>query len=79
MTLYGTPAQVVQTLVGVQSISSPSKVRVKAFDPDNSFIVQKLEGHLAPNEGVQMPPGRVIGADQVQLLREWIAGGAPAQ
>jgi hypothetical protein len=79
MMLYGTPEQLVQSLVGVQSISSPSKVRVKAFDPDHSFIVQKLEGHLGAAEGEAMPPGRRVDADQVQLLREWISQGAPAQ
>jgi hypothetical protein len=79
LSLYGSPAQFVQSVLDVPAISSPGKVRVKRFDPDHSFIVQKLEGHLDATEGSQMPPGRQIGADQVQLLRDWIAEGALAQ
>jgi hypothetical protein len=77
--LYGSSDQVVQSLVNVMSISSPTKVRVKPFDPDNSFIVQKLEGHLGPNEGSRMPLGRnPIPQTSIDVLRAWITQGAHA-
>jgi len=34
-------------LVGVPSTEVPSLLRVKPGDPDNSYIIQKLEGHAA--------------------------------
>jgi hypothetical protein len=40
-------------LVGVPSTEVPSLLRVKPGDPDNSYIIQKLEGHAAV--GAQMP------------------------
>jgi hypothetical protein len=41
-------------LVGVPSTEQPNVLRVKAGDPDNSYIVQKLEG--APSiSGARMP------------------------
>src|SRR6202040_1214173 len=42
-------------LVGVPSTEVPSLMRVQPGDPDNSYIIQKLEGHAAV--GVQMPFG----------------------
>src|SRR5258707_5199478 len=42
-------------LVGVPSTEVPSLVRVKPGDPDNSYIIQKLENHAAV--GAQMPDG----------------------
>jgi hypothetical protein len=71
---------VVGTLVDVPAISSPEKVRVKAGDPDNSFLVQKLEGHLSPSEGQRMPLlGGPIPQSAIDVLRTWIAQGAHAE
>src|ERR1700720_1363960 len=42
-------------LVAVPSTEVPSLLRVKPGDPDNSYIIQKLEGHQAV--GAQMPFG----------------------
>jgi len=43
-------------LVGVPSTEVPSLLRVKPGDPDNSYIIQKLENHAAV--GTSTPPGR---------------------
>jgi hypothetical protein len=80
LNLLGTPSDVVQSLVDVPAIDSPAKVRVKAGDPDQSFIVQKLEGHLGPTEGARMPSGRSpLPQSAIDLLRTWIAQGAQAE
>jgi hypothetical protein len=48
--------------------------RVKAMDPDNSLLVQKLENKQTC--GAQMPPGGMIKPDQLKLVRDWIMAGA---
>jgi hypothetical protein len=66
-------------LVGVPSTEVPSLMRVKPGDPDNSYIIQKLEGHAAV--GVQMPKGEApLSTATIAFVREWITNGAqPAQ
>jgi hypothetical protein len=49
--------------------------RVKPGDPDNSYIVQKVEGTAAV--GGRMPLNREpLTAEQIGLLRQWISEGA---
>ena len=62
-------------LVGTASIQVPALDRVTAGDPDNSYLVQKLEGTAAV--GGQMPPGGTP-LDQALIddIRQWIADGA---
>jgi hypothetical protein len=67
-------------LVGVPSTEVPSLLRVKPGDPDNSYIIQKLEGHAAV--GVQMPFGcpttqPCLTTSTIALIRQWITNGAP--
>jgi hypothetical protein len=62
--------------VNVASHEKPSAIRVVPGDPDNSYIIQKLEG-TAGIEGVRMPAGGpYLTADQISLIRQWIAAGA---
>jgi hypothetical protein len=63
-------------LVGAPSAEVPSVQRVKSGDPDASYLVQKLEGHAA--EGVRMPAsGPPLSRENIELIRQWIAAGAP--
>jgi hypothetical protein len=63
-------------LVGVASTEVPAILRVKPGDPDNSYIIQKLEGHASV--GARMPfGGPYLTADTVAFIRQWIANGAP--
>ena len=67
-------------LVGVPSTEVPSLLRVKPGDPDNSYIIQKLEGHAAV--GAQMPFGcpttqACLTASTIAFIRQWITDGAP--
>jgi methionine-rich copper-binding protein CopC len=68
-------------LVGVPSTEVPSVLRVKPGDPDNSYIIQKLEGHAAV--GKQMPFGcptsqPCLPTTTIAFVRQWITNGAPA-
>jgi hypothetical protein len=68
-------------LVGVPSTEVPTLLRVKPGDPDNSYIIQKLEGHAAV--GAQMPFGcpttqPCLTTDTIAFIRQWITNGAPA-
>lgn len=68
-------------LVGVPSTEVPSVLRVKPGDPDNSYIIQKLEGHAAV--GAQMPFGcptsqPCLPTTTIAFVRQWITNGAPA-
>ena len=68
-------------LVGVPSTEVPSLLRVNPGDPDDSYIIQKLEGHAAV--GGQMPLGcptsqPCLTADTIAFIRQWITNGAPA-
>jgi hypothetical protein len=63
-------------LVGVPSTEVPSLDRVKPGDPDDSYIVLKLEG--APGiVGVQMPfGGPYLPQSTIDVIRQWITDGA---
>ena len=62
-------------LVNVASLQVGSLMRVTPGDPDNSYLVQKLEG--TATVGVQMPQGGPF-LDQatIDMVRQWITDGA---
>jgi hypothetical protein len=63
-------------IVGVPSTEVPSLDRVKPGDPNNSYIIQKLEGHQAV--GAQMPlGGPYLLPSQIAFIAQWITNGAP--
>jgi hypothetical protein len=67
-----------QDIVGRQSTGKPGATIVIPGDPDNSYIVKKLEG--APDiVGVRMPRGNgpFLTPGQMLVLRRWIEIGAP--
>ena len=64
-------------LVGRASLEKPSLLRVAPGDPDNSYLVHKLEG--GPNiVGERMPRGGgpFLTSGQMLVIRRWIAQGA---
>jgi methionine-rich copper-binding protein CopC len=64
-------------LVGVPSNEQPSLLRVKAGDPDNSYMVHKIEG-LAGITGGQMPLGETpLPQATINAIRQWVTNGAP--
>ena len=61
-------------LVGVASSQNPGILRVAANDPDNSYLIQKLEGAA----GARMPLGAApLDPEVIAAIRLWIANGAP--
>lgn len=62
-------------LVGIPSTEVSSVLRVKPGDPDNSYLVQKLEGHAAV--GARMPfGGPYLDQATIDVVRQWIRDGA---
>jgi methionine-rich copper-binding protein CopC len=64
-------------LVGIASNEVPALSRVKAGDPDNSYIVRKLQG--GPGiVGSQMPLNQPpLPQATIDVIRTWISNGAP--
>jgi hypothetical protein len=64
------------SLVGVPSEEKPSVMRVKAGDPTNSYIIQKLTG-AAGIVGNQMPLNQSpLPPAQIAAIQQWITNGA---
>lgn len=68
-------------LVNVSSEQVPDLLRVDPENPDDSYLVIKLEGGERIAEGTaRMPRGRdPLSDDQIQMIRDWIAAGAPRE
>lgn len=66
-------------LVNVPSTEVPSILRVDPGNPNNSYIIQKLEGHAAV--GGQMPLGQpALPSTTIDFIAQWITdGAAPGQ
>lgn len=64
-------------LVGVPSVAKPGAIRVIPGDPDNSYLVHKLEGR-SDIVGLRMPRtmGPFLTAGQMLVIRRWIELGA---
>lgn len=61
-------------LVGVASSEQTGLLRIKPGDPDNSYLVQKLEGRAAV--GARMPLGQpALPASTILVIRAWIISG----
>ena len=65
------------SLVGVSSEQQPAVQRVAAGNPDNSYVVRKLEG-AAGISGARMPfGGPFLDPATIDEVKSWIAAGAP--
>lgn len=71
------PGDAFGQIVGVPSVERPGLLRVDPGDPDDSYLVMKIEGR-AGIAGARMPLGRpALTADEIQSIRAWITDGAP--
>lgn len=62
-------------LVGVASSQDAAILRVAAGNPDNSYLIQKLEGTAA--SGQQMPAGGTpLPQTDIDVVRQWVTDGA---
>lgn len=65
------------SLVNVLSLEDPTKFRVEPFNPDNSYIICKLEA-CPTIVGQQMPlVGGPLPQTTIDVIRDWISLGAP--
>lgn len=66
-----------QALVGQSSAAKPGAVRVIPGNPDNSYLIHKLEG-TADIVGQRMPRtgGPYLTPGQINIIRRWIQLGA---
>jgi len=63
-------------LVGVPSAEDPSVLRVMPGEPDNSYLIRKLEGSSGI-VGVRMPfDGPYLPQSTIDVIRQWITNGA---
>jgi len=72
------PDAAYENLVGVKSPTT-GLVRVEPGKPDASYLIMKLEGtYLSKGgSGARMPFGaEPLSADNIKLIRDWIAAGA---
>ena len=64
-------------LVGAASSGKPGAIRVIPGDPENSYLIHKLEGRPGI-VGTPMPRGNaLLSAGQILVIRRWIERGAP--
>ena len=61
-------------LVGVASTQNAGVQRVNPGNPNNSYLVQKLEG--TATTGGRMPPSGALPAADITTIRQWITDGA---
>jgi hypothetical protein len=76
------PESAYASLVGVLADNPVARaagtLRVVPGDPERSFLVAKLRGTLVDGEGTRMPQvGPPLPAAKIDLVRRWIAAGAP--
>ena len=63
-------------LVGVRATEYAVLFRVAAGDPDNSYLIHKLEG--TQEVGSRMPlNGPYLDTETIGVIRQWITDGAP--
>lgn len=63
-------------IVGVASVDRPALQRIEPGNPDNSYLIRKLEG--GPDiSGSQMPLGQpALSQTLIDDIREWVTNGA---
>jgi hypothetical protein len=67
------------SIVNVPVLELSGYLRVKPGDPDNSYLVLKLEGQFSIIVGDRMPAdgSPYLNSNEISVIREWIANGAP--
>ena len=71
-----TPAHIYTSIAGVASVEQPTLMRVKPGDPNNSYVVLKLEG-AAGISGARMPfGGPYLDQATIDQVRAWVTAGA---
>jgi hypothetical protein len=64
------------SIVNVPSRQKPGLMRVTPGDPDNSYLIHKLEGRDGIDGGRMPLRGPYLSAGQIAIIRRWIELGA---
>ena len=64
-------------LVNVPSVEVPALLRVEPGNPDDSYLIQKIEGTAAVGERMPLG-GAALPAATIAAIRQWITDGATA-
>ncbi len=64
-------------LVNVASAEVPALMRVNPGNPDQSYLVQKIQGNAAVGSRMPANGPPFLSQAQIDLVRGWIAAGAP--
>ena len=65
-------------LVGVASSQKAGATRVVAGDPENSYLIHKLEGRAGYHRSAHAPQtgGPFLTDGQIRIIKRWIEEGA---
>ncbi len=64
-------------IVSVPSQENPSLLRINPFDPDNSYLVRKIEGvNIVPGTERMPLGGPYLGPAEIDTIRTWVLNGA---
>lgn len=62
-------------LVGVPSTEASSILRIRPGDPNNSYLIQKIEGRASVGERMPLG-GPPLPASTIAIIRQWVTDGA---
>ena len=72
-----TAGQTYASIVGTASLQQATLLRIKPGDPDNSYLVRKVQGTAGAPNPSQMPFGLPpLPQAQIDALRAWVTAGA---
>jgi hypothetical protein len=64
-------------LSDIPSNQIPEMMRVLPGDPDQSYLIWKMEGHAdILGDSMPPPPADAVSDERIQLVRDWISAGA---
>lgn len=75
-----TTGQAYNNVVDVQAVELSAMARIKPGQPDQSYLIHKLQGthRTVGGSGERMPlSGAPLPQAQIDLIRTWVANGAP--
>jgi hypothetical protein len=75
LSFTGRRVSVHAALVNAASSEQPQRMRVVPYDPDASYLMEKLTS-AQPAVGTSMPPMGPLPQDYIDRIRAWIAAGA---
>jgi len=64
-----------EALVSAPSIQAALNL-VEPNDPENSYLIHKLEDRAGIMGNVMPPRGDPLSAEEIEVIRQWIAAGA---